>query len=213
MARLGEESPEAGQAHATPFAPRCVKDSLAEALFARQRGLLTDPSVVFMDTTSLSFEGAGGAAPGTKGCSEHHRADLGQPILAVVVDGDGRPICSEMAPGNAADVAVLIAAADRRRHRLDIGRVGVVADRSLIAGPTRTALEARGLEDVLGGARAGPRRPGAPGGRERHGRLRHRDRGAALGRDLELLAHPLRAHAGAEGTARGGGLLFPLSAA
>lgn len=149
MAWLGEELPEAEQAHATPFAPRCVKDSLEEALFARGRDLFTDLSVVFMDTT-LSFEGAGGAALGTKGYSKDRRADLNQMILAVVVDGDGRPICSEMAPGNTADVAVLIPVVDRLRHRFGIGRVCVVADRGMISGPTLTALEARGLEYVLG---------------------------------------------------------------
>ena len=150
MAWLGEELPEAEQAHATPFAPRCVKDSLEEALFARGRDLFTDLSVVFMDTTSLSFEGAGGASLGARGYSKDHRPDLAQMILAVVVDGDGRPICTEMAPGNTADVAVLIPVIDRLRHRFGIGRVCVVADRGMISGPTITALETRGLEYVLG---------------------------------------------------------------
>lgn len=150
MAWLGEELPEADQAHATPFAPRCVKDSLEEALFARGRDLFTDLSVVFMDTTSLSFEGAGGATLGARGYSKDHRPDLAQMILAVVVDGDGRPICTEMAPGNTADVAVLIPVIDRLRHRFGIGRVCVVADRGMISGPTIAALETRGLEYVLG---------------------------------------------------------------
>jgi hypothetical protein len=150
MAWLGEELPEAEQAHATPFAPRCVKDSLEEALFARGRDLFTDLSVVFMDTTSLSFEGAGGATLGARGYSKDHRPDLAQMILAVVVDGEGRPICTEMAPGNTADVAVLIPIMDRLRHRFGIGRVCVVADRGMISGPTIAALEERGLEYVLG---------------------------------------------------------------
>ena len=150
MAWLGEELPEAEQAHATPFAPRCVKDSLEEALFARGRDLFTDLSVVFMDTTSLSFEGAGGATLGARGYSKDHRPDLAQMILAVVVDGGGRPICTEMAPGNTADVAVLVPIMDRLRHRFGIGRVCVVADRGMISGPTIAALEARGLEYVLG---------------------------------------------------------------
>ena len=42
------------------FALRCVKDLVEEALFARRRDLFSDLSVVFMDTTSLCFEGAGG---------------------------------------------------------------------------------------------------------------------------------------------------------
>ena len=150
MAWLGEELPEAEQAHATPFAPRCVKDSLEEALFARGRDLFTDLSVVFMDTTSLSFEGAGGATLGARGYSKDHRPDLAQMILAVVIDAEGRPICTEMAPGNTADIAVLIPIVDRLRHRFGIGRVCVVADRGMISGPTIAALEERGLEYVLG---------------------------------------------------------------
>ena len=40
-----------------PFPPRTVKDVIEEALFARRRDLFTDLSIVFMDTTSLSFHG------------------------------------------------------------------------------------------------------------------------------------------------------------
>ena len=41
------------------------------------------------------------------GHSKDHRPDLKQMILAVVVDAEGRPICTEMMPGNTADVSVL----------------------------------------------------------------------------------------------------------
>src|SRR3954466_14076589 len=66
MARLGEEldAADGGQAHATPFAPRCVKDQMEEALFERRRDLCRSFSVVFIDSTSLSFEGAGGETLG-----------------------------------------------------------------------------------------------------------------------------------------------------
>jgi transposase len=37
-----------------------------------------------------------------------HRPDLRQMILAVLIDGDGRPVCSEMWPGNTADVTTLV---------------------------------------------------------------------------------------------------------
>jgi transposase len=37
--------------------------------------------VVFMDTTSLSFSGAGGATLGAQGYSKDHRPDLMQMIL------------------------------------------------------------------------------------------------------------------------------------
>ena len=44
-------------------------------------------------------------------------------ILAVRLDGDGRPVCTEMWPGNTADVTSLIPAVDRLRKRFSINRV------------------------------------------------------------------------------------------
>ena len=150
MAWLGEELAADQQADATAYAPRTVKDLIEEQLFARRRNLFSELSVVFMDTTSLSFTGAGGETLGERGYSKDHRPDLMQMIVAVVIDADGRPICSEMWPGNTADVTVLIPVIDRLRSRFGIGRVCVVADRGMISGPTIAALEERGLEYVLG---------------------------------------------------------------
>jgi hypothetical protein len=102
------------------------------------------------DTTSLSFYGAGGASLGAYGHSKDHRADLRQMILAVVIDGDGRPICTEMLPGNTVDARVLLPIVDRLRQRFHIGRVCVVADRGMISAATIAALEERRLEYILG---------------------------------------------------------------
>ena len=104
MAWLGEELAEDQQDGATPFAPRCLKDVMEEELFARRRDLFSTLDLVFMDTTSLYFEGAGGQTLGRRGFSKDHRPDLNQMILAVLLDGDGRPVCTEMWPGNTADV-------------------------------------------------------------------------------------------------------------
>jgi hypothetical protein len=150
MAWLGEELPAEQQAGATPFAPRTVKDLVEEQLFAARRDLFSELSVVFMDTTSLSFAGAGGDSLGERGYSKDHRPDLMQMIVGVVIDADGRPVCSEMWPGNTADVGVLVPVIDRLRSRFGIGRVCVVADRGMISATTIAALEERGLEYVLG---------------------------------------------------------------
>src|SRR3954453_1429810 len=152
MAWLGEEldAADGGQAHATPFAPRCVKDQIEEALFTRRRDLFSELSVVFMDTTSLRFEGAGGESLGQRGYSKDHRPDLMQLILCVVIDAEGRPICTEITPGNTADVRILIPTIDRLRHRFAIGRVCIVADRGMISAATLEGLEERGLEYILG---------------------------------------------------------------
>jgi hypothetical protein len=150
MAWLGEELPDSEQDGATPFARRCMKDVLEEELFAHRRDLLTTLDVVFMDTTSLYFEGAGGETLGRRGFSKDHRPDLNQMILAVLLDGDGRPVCTEMWPGNTADVGSLIPAVDRLQRRFRINRVCVVADRGMISAETIAELEARGLLYVLG---------------------------------------------------------------
>src|SRR6201986_3872234 len=71
-------------------------------------------------------------------------------ILAVLLDGDGRPVCSEMWPGNTADVTTVIPVIDRLRRRFDITRVCVVADRGMISAETVAELEARRLLYILG---------------------------------------------------------------
>ena len=124
MAWLGEELPEKEQDGRTPFAPRCLKDVIEERLFAHRRDLFTRLDLVFMDTTSLYFEGAGGQTLGQHGYSKDHRPDLRQMILAVLIDGDGRPVCSEMWPGNTADVTTPDSgdrpAAPALRHRAGV---------------------------------------------------------------------------------------------
>jgi len=150
MAWLGEELPAQEQDDRTPFAPRCTKDLVEERLFGHRRDLFSRLDLVFMDTTSLYFEGAGGQTLGRRGHSKDHRPDLRQMILAVLIDGEGRPVCSEMWPGNTADVTTLIPVIDRLRRRFAIGRICVVADRGMISAETAAALEERRLLYLLG---------------------------------------------------------------
>ena len=150
MAWLGEEQGKDQQDGATLFAPRCLKDVVEEELFARRRDLFSKLDLVFMDTTSLYFEGEGGQTLGQRGFSKDHRPDLNQMILAVLLDGDGRPVCTEMWPGNTADVGSLVPVIDRLRKRFSIQRVCIVADRGMISAETIAELEARGLLYILG---------------------------------------------------------------
>src|ERR1700760_2283693 len=149
MAWLGEELPAADQTDRTLIA-RSMKDLVEERLFARRRTLFSDLSVVFMDTTSIYFEGEGGATLGERGHSKDYRPHLNQMIVGVIIDQEGRPLCSEMWPGNTADVTTLIPVIDRLRNRFAIERVCVVADRGMISAATVAALEQRGLHYILG---------------------------------------------------------------
>ena len=152
MTWLGEELEPAAEGD---LAPRCVKDEIEERLFERRRDLFTDLSLLFIDTTTLSFHGADGDSPGAHGHSKDHRPDLRQMVLAVVLDGEGRPVCTEMLAGNVADMTVLLPVVDRLRKRFGIGRVCVVADRGMISAATIAALEERGLDYILGGRERG----------------------------------------------------------
>ena len=152
MAWLGEELPKDQQKDKTPFAPRCTKDRIEEDLFAHRRDLFTDLQLVFFDTTSIYFEGEGGQDIGQRGFSKDHRPDLYQMVVGAVLDGQGRPICCELWPGNTTDVTTLIPVVDRLRSRFGVQRVCVVADRGMISKETIEALEQdeRGWQYILG---------------------------------------------------------------
>jgi len=86
--------------------PRCRKGRRGKRscsparrdLFCRaQRRLLWTPP-------GLSFEGQGGEELGRRGHSKDYRPDSHQMIVGLVMDQDGRPLCSELWPGNTADV-------------------------------------------------------------------------------------------------------------
>lgn len=148
MAFLGEEL--ADQEGRTPFAPRCTKDLIEEALFLERRDLFTGLDLVFFDTSSLYFEGEGGETLGEKGHSRDRRSDLNQMVVGVVLDSRGTPLCCEMWPGSTADVKALIPVVDRVRDRFGVGKFCVVADRGMISLETKEELEKRDTPFILG---------------------------------------------------------------
>ena len=150
MAWLGK--PIEDQKDSTPFAPRCMKDLIEEELFLRNRDLFSSLDLVFFDTTSIYFEGAGGTSIGKKGKSKDHRPDLNQMVVGVVLDDSGKPLCCEIWPGNTADVSTLIPIMDRIRQRFLVNNFCVVADRGMISKDTIDALqeERRKLPYILG---------------------------------------------------------------
>lgn len=150
MAWLGEPLPGAQQTGATPFAPRTTKDLIEEALFARRRDLFSQINLVFFDTTSLYFHGAGGETLGRHGHSRDHRPDLKQMVVGMVLDDEGRPICTELWPGNTTDVTTLIPVVDRLKQTFRVQEVCVVADRGMISTKTIDELEVRGWTYILG---------------------------------------------------------------
>jgi hypothetical protein len=152
MAWLGEPLPEDQQAGATPFAPRTVKDLIEEALFEQTRDLFSGLDLVFFDTTSIYFEGEGGETIGQYGHSKDHRPDRKQMVVGVILDGEGRPVCCELWPGNTTDVTTLVPIVDRLKQRFHIRSVCIVADRGMISRDTIRRLQSadRDVRYLLG---------------------------------------------------------------
>mgnify|MGYP000720783744 CR=1 FL=1 len=141
MAWLGTPLPREQQGGRTPFAPRCVKDRIEEAFFDLRRDLFSGVDIVFFDTTSIYFEGEGGETIGEYGFSKDHRPDRKQMVVGVVLDQEGRPICSELGPGQTTDVKSLVPIVDRLRKQFSVNQVCIVADRGMISKETIQALE------------------------------------------------------------------------
>jgi transposase len=148
MAFLGEELED--QKDCTPFAPRCTKDVIEEDLFLARRDLFSGLDCVFFDTTSIYFEGEGGATIGELGHSKDHRPDLHQMVVGVILDDHGQPVCCEMWPGNTTDVMTLVPVIKRLQTRFAIGRICVVSDRGMISAETMAYLEAEKIPYILG---------------------------------------------------------------
>jgi transposase len=147
MAWLGEQlADQQGRG----LVPRTNKDLIEEHLFAKRRSLFNDVGLAIFDTTSLYFEGDGGTTLGRHGHSKDSRPDLHQMVLGVVIDEIGRPICSEMWPGNTADVTTLIPVVTRLRERFQLNRVCIIADRGMVSAKTIATLEAEKIEYILG---------------------------------------------------------------
>jgi hypothetical protein len=150
MAWLGEKLPVEQQEFSSALAPRCTKDLVEEKLYGRRRDLFTQVDVVFFDTTSLYFEGDGGESIGQYGHNKDHRPDEKQMVVGAVLDGEGRPICCELWPGNTTDVTTLIPIVDRLWRKFRIRQICIVADRGMTCQETIQDLEERGWPYILG---------------------------------------------------------------
>jgi len=145
MAWLGEDIAPAGSGRI-----RSRTEAIEEALYRHRQTLFGELSVAFFDTTSLYFEGQGGTTLGQRGYSKDFRPQLNQVVLGIVLDEKDRPIASFLWPGNTADVTTLLPVVERLRRRFGIGRACVVADRGMISAATIAALEAQGIDYILG---------------------------------------------------------------
>lgn len=111
-----------------------VRSELETELSWKDRDLFSqDFDVMFIDTTSLYVYRTEETELFKRGYSRHHRPDLPQVVLCVVVNTQGWPVAWEVFPGNTADVRSMEKMVERLRKRLQIRKVVVVADRGMIS--------------------------------------------------------------------------------
>ncbi len=152
MAWLGERARKRGETidGSDTGQPAHCTDAIEEALYQHRTSLFGTLSIAFFDTTSLYFEGDGGATLGQRGHSKDFRPHRPQVVLGIVLDERDRPIASFLWPGNTADVTALLPVVQRLRRRFGVERACVVADRGMISAATIAALEAQKIDYILG---------------------------------------------------------------
>jgi len=127
-----------------------ARERIEDDLFFRNRDLFSSLSLVFFDTTTLYFEGAGGEALGRRGYSKDRRPDENQMVLGMVLDGEGRPIAAPAWPGNTTDAATILPVAENLRSRFGISDITVVADRGMVGKKNAQELAKLGFTHILG---------------------------------------------------------------
>ncbi|MDY6795856.1 MAG: IS1634 family transposase, partial [Actinomycetota bacterium] len=112
--------------------PGEARERIEDELFFRNRDLFSSLSVVFFDTTTLYFEGAGGETPGRRGYSKDRRPDENQMVLGMVLAGEGRPVAAPAWPGNTTDASTILPVAENLRSRFGVEDIVIVADRGMV---------------------------------------------------------------------------------
>ncbi len=150
MGFLGEKLRDA-KAEPDQFVRR-TKDKIEESIYMRDFEVFSEFKMVFFDTTSMYFEGAGGEELGKRGYSKDNRPDLHQVIVGALLDEKGVPICCEVLPGNTADLKTIIPVTQRIRQRFGFWNYCIVADRGMISNPTLKHFHEQqdGLSFILG---------------------------------------------------------------
>ncbi len=128
------------------------KTELAQDLvFAATSGLFPGQvDVLFFDVTTLYFESIEADDLREFGYSKDQQFQSVQVVLALATTQNGLPVGYQVFPGSTGEVKTLLACVKNWKQRLDIGRIVLVADRAMMSEENLTALEADGIEYIVG---------------------------------------------------------------
>ena len=115
-----------------------------------RRDRFTGLDLVFFDTTSHDFHGAGGCQIGGRSRSKNFRPQCRQLVVGLALSSDGRPLCIKTWLGSTGDVITLLAVENRLRERCELVSTCPVVDQDITSRATMDELELRGWGHVVG---------------------------------------------------------------
>lgn len=106
--------------------------------------------VVFFDVTTLYFESVEANEIKDFGYSKDQQFQSVQVVLALATTEHGLPVGYKLFPGNTGEVKTLLDCLNDWKKRIEIGRVVLVADRGMMSDANLDAMEAAGMEYLVG---------------------------------------------------------------
>lgn len=106
--------------------------------------------VLFFDVTTLYFESVEADELRDFGFSKDQQFQSVQVVLALATTEHGLPVGYKLFPGNTGEVGTLMNCLEAWKKRIEIGRVLLVADRAMMSDDNLDALEAAGVEYLVG---------------------------------------------------------------
>ena len=104
--------------------------------------------MVIFDCTTLHFESIVRGGLKQPGCSKDAKFKESQVVL--FVSERGLPLGDELFPGSTAETSSLIPAVSKMKARFDVRNVACVADRGMMSVSNLAALEAAGMDCIVG---------------------------------------------------------------
>ena len=127
-----------------------VQPQVEEAVYWQLMNLLRcDPTLVFVDLTTIYAEGEGVEPLWQYGHSKDGKSQNKQLLLALVVTPDGYPLAHFLFEGNRAEKVAMLEMLQQLRHRFGLKRCVVVGDRGLISAAVLRALDEAGYDHIL----------------------------------------------------------------
>ena len=106
--------------------------------------------MVIFDCTTLHFESFVRDGLKQPGCGKDAKIKESQTVLALFVSGGGLPLGYELFPGSTAETSSLIPAVSKMKARFDVRNMPCVADRGMMSASNLAALEAAGMDWIVG---------------------------------------------------------------